>query len=127
QLVLLVPQGVTLASDRGHDGSPGALIYSDAFATSPMIRAGGPGVRITGLRLRGPDPERRLAFHHRVFTLGLGGSDAYYRLPNSQGVMSEHGDLEVDNCEISAFSSAGVYLHGGKDHHVHHNFIHHCQ
>lgn len=33
----------------------------------------------------------------------------------------------MDNCEISAFSRAGVYLAEGEGHLVHHNFIHHCQ
>ena len=46
--------GVTLASNRGCKGSEGAVIYSEAFQTRPLIRALGPDVRITGLRLRGP-------------------------------------------------------------------------
>ncbi len=49
QLVLEVPPGVTLAGDRGHKGSHGALLTSDALKTPVMIRAGGPDVRITGL------------------------------------------------------------------------------
>ena len=32
-LVLEIPAGVTLASDRGRKGSPGALIFSDHLAT----------------------------------------------------------------------------------------------
>ena len=33
----------------------------------------------------------------------------------------------MDNCEISAFAHAGIYLMKGEGHHIHHNFIHHCQ
>jgi len=43
QLVLEVPEGVTLAGDRGHDGSAGALLTSDTLKTPVMIRARGGG------------------------------------------------------------------------------------
>ncbi|MHC4489225.1 MAG: hypothetical protein ACYSW7_08645 [Planctomycetota bacterium] len=33
----------------------------------------------------------------------------------------------MDNCEISGFSHAGVYLITAEGHHIHHNHIHHCQ
>lgn len=126
RLVLEVPAGVTLASDRGRGGSPGAIVLSDTFATRPLIRALGPGVRVTGLRVRGPDPKRRMEHHRRSFADGR-GREYYYKFPVSDGIETEHDGLEVDNCEISAFSHAGVYLRKGKDHHIHHNFIHHCQ
>lgn len=35
--------------------------------------------------------------------------------------------MEIDSCEISGWSRAGVFLVGGYGHHVHHCFIHHCQ
>ena len=124
---LVVPAGVTLASDRGHEGSPGAMLYSDAFQTRPLVKAGGAGVRVTGLRLRGPDPKRRLEFHSRVFFEGGGGDKAYYRFPNSDGVSTVFDDLEVDNCEISGWSHGGVYLTDGSGQRVHHSFLHHNQ
>lgn len=127
---LRVPAGVTLASNRGLDGSPGALIASDAFQTSPLIEPAGPGVRISGLRLRGPDMKRRLAFHHRVFyecAKGHDGGPEYYRFPNSDAVRTDHADLEVDNCEIFGWSHSGVTLQGGAGHRIHHNDIHHNQ
>lgn len=37
KLVLEVPEGVTLAGDRGHQGSPGALLASDALRTRLVI------------------------------------------------------------------------------------------
>jgi hypothetical protein len=127
QLVLEVPEGVTLAGDRGHNGSKGALLTSDALKTPVMIRAAGPDVRITGLRIRGPNPKRYLDHHHRSFGAGGDGHKYYYKFPTSNGIRTEHARLEVDNCEISAFSHAGVYLITAGGHHVHHNSIHHCQ
>ena len=127
QLVLEVPAGVTLAGDRGRGGSKGALISSDALKTPVMVRAMGPGVRITGLRIQGPNPKRYLDHHRRAFGPGGTGHKYYYKFPTSAGIRSEHPRLEVDNCEITAFSHAGIYLVKGDGHHIHHNFIHHCQ
>jgi hypothetical protein len=126
-LVLEIPEGVTLAGDRGKDGSKGAVLTSDALKTPLMIRAAGPDVRITGLRLRGPNAKRYMEHHRRSFGAGGKGRKYYYRFPTSGGIRTAHSRLEVDNCEISAFSHAGIYLMKGKGHHIHHNFIHHCQ
>jgi len=132
KLVLKIPAGVTLAGNRGEDGSAGALIYSDALDTNPLMQTLGPKVRITGLRIRGPNPKRYLDHHRRSFSERLPngkirGRTYYYKLPISRGIETEHSGLEIDNCEISGFSSAGVFLAKGGDHHIHHNCIHHCQ
>ena len=127
QLVLEVPGGVTLAGDRGHNGSKGALLTSDALKTPVMIRAAGPDVRITGLRLRGPNSKRYLDHHRRSFGKGGDGHEYYYKLPTSNGITTKYPRLEVDNCEISGFSHAGVYLMTAGGHHIHHSDIHHCQ
>ena len=126
QLVIEVPAGVTLASDRGHGGSFGAMLLSDAFATRPLIRAAGRQVRLTGMRIRGPDPKRRAAHHRRSFSEGR-GHKYYYRFPISNGIATGHDGLEVDNCELAGFSHAAIYLRAGKDHRIHHNYIHHNQ
>ncbi|MFP4499777.1 MAG: right-handed parallel beta-helix repeat-containing protein [Candidatus Hydrogenedentota bacterium] len=126
-LVLEAAGGVTLASDRGHDGSAGALLTSDALDTSTMISVRGPGVRVTGLRLQGPNPKRYLEHHRRAFGEGGDGHTYYYKFPTQDGIAAEHPELEVDNCEISGFGHAGVVLRKGDGHHVHHNYIHHCQ
>jgi hypothetical protein len=125
-LVLELPGGVTLAGNRGQEGSPGALIYSDALKTPTLIRVTGPDARITGLRIRGPNPKRYLDHHRRSFAEGR-GHEYYYKFPTSDGIRCEHDGLEVDNCEISAFGHAGICLRRGEKHHVHHNFVHHCQ
>ena len=126
-LILELPEGVTLAGARGHDGSSGALLTSDALDTPVMIRATGPNVRVAGLRLQGPNPKRYLDHHRRSFGPDGKGRSYYYKFPTSNGVKTEHSGLEVDNCEISGFSHAGIDLTDGRGHHIHHNFIHHCQ
>jgi hypothetical protein len=126
QQVIEVPEGVTLASDRGVGRSKGALILSDTFATRPLIRIGGPGVRITGMRIQGPDPKRRLEHHDRCFLEGR-GHEYYYKFPISDGIFTEHSSLEVDNCELGGWSHGAVSLSAGEGHHIHHCFIHHNQ
>lgn len=126
-IVLVVPEGVTLAGERGNNGSKGAILTSDALKTPVMIRAAGPNVRITGLRIQGPCPKRYLDHHRRAYGPGGGGSEYYYKFPTSNGIITEFPRLEVDNCEISAFAHGGIYLSKGADHHIHHNFVHNCQ
>lgn len=127
QLVLEIPAGVTLAGNRGQNGSRGALLTSDALKTPVLIRAGGPNVRITGLRIQGPNPKPYLDHHRRSFGPGGPGHSYYYKFPTSNGIITEHAGLEVDNCDLSAFAHAGVNLEQGTGHQIHHNFIHHCQ
>ena len=127
EFVLKIPEGVTLASDRGYKGSKGALLTSHSHKTPAMITAGGPNVRITGLRIQGPNPHRHLEHHKRSFGPGGLGREYYYKFPVSRGIVTDHPGLEVDNCEISAFSASAIYLRKGDEHHIHHNFIHQCQ
>jgi len=124
--VLEMPGGITLASGRGHKGSNGALIYSDEFATSPLLKVLGEKARITGLRIRGPDTKMRWEELPRL--LSIGGHELYYKFPTSAGIQCQFPGLEVDNCEVFGWSAAGVQLSAGSTTgHVHHNYIHHCQ
>ncbi len=130
KFVLEVPEGVALAGNRGHKGSKGAILTSDALDTPVMIKTLGPNVRITGLRIRGPNPKRYLDHHRRGYVLGgKEGFDNkyYYKFPNSIGISTLHARLRVDNCDISGFANAGIGLVGTQGHRVHHCFIHHCQ
>ncbi len=109
---IAIPTGVTLASGRGRYGSLGGLIYSTAQDTKPLFLAAGQAVRLTGLRLQGPDPDRH-------------GSP--YELPISDGIESEFSDLEIDNSELSGWSQCAVCIWGGTGNYIHHNYIHHNQ
>ena len=120
---IVIAGGVTLAGGRGRNGSDGALLYSTALKTYPLFSTGGAKVRVTGLRLRGPDPDRRTEQMRR-----LHGEGRYYSIPNSDGIRCTHPRLEVDNCELSGWSHAAIYLlKGAAEAHVHHNWIHHNQ
>lgn len=120
---IVIPGGVTVAGGRGKGDSQGALLYSSELATSPLFLAGGPQVRVTGLRLRGPDPERRTEQMQELYKEGR-----YYSIPNSDGIICSHPGLEVDNCELSGWSHAAVFLkEGASKAHIHHNYMHHNQ
>jgi len=118
-----IPGGVTLASGRGRSRSKGALLFSNELKTCPLFLVGGEKVRVTGLRLRGPDPDRRTDQMRRLHREGK-----YYSIPNSRGIQSSHPGLEVDNCELSGWSHAAVFLRkGASGAHIHHSFLHHNQ
>lgn len=127
KLILEIPAGVTLAGNRGYQGSKGGLLLSNTLNTRVMIRPMGSNVRFSGLRIQGPNPDRHLEHHKRSFGPNGLGRDYYYKFPVSRGIVTEYSELQVDNCEISAFSGSGIYLKKGSDHHIHHNFIHKCQ
>lgn len=127
QLALEVPEGVTLAGNQGHEGSKGAILTSDALKTPMMIRTMGPDVRITGLRIRGPNTKHYDDHHRRARQLGENWRSYYYKFPTSVGISTHYPGLRVDNCDISGFAHAGIHLRDGHGHHVHHNYIHHCQ
>ena len=98
-----IPDGVTLASSRGVNGSSGALLYTD-YEPWKLLTVSGSG-RVTGLRLRGAHPGDDLS----------GES-------SSVGVQV-FGAGEVDNCDIWGFSYAAIRAASGDGMHVHHNVI----
>jgi hypothetical protein len=123
---LLVPIGVIVASDRGYEGSLGALLYHTSMTLRYItcLAANGNGVRVTGLRLRGPDG-----------TIGNSSTAPFMTGFSCNGKQGVH----IDNCEIYnwpfagisnytdlATSSAGV-TDWAKAAHIHHNYIHHCR
>ena len=107
---LSIPEGVTLASTRGHSGSKGGLVFFDPLKTPGLFASAGDCVRITGLRVRGPYLHR-----DRIDV-------------DSRGISTTHFGTEIDNCEISGFrSSATGFGAGASRGYVHHNHIHHNQ
>jgi len=124
----VIPAGVTLASDRGSGGSAGGRIFryrtsppnkDNGFSKIPMLVAGGDNVRITGLRLEGPDKIQDE--NHEAAGIDIKSA---IEAENRTG-------FEVDNCEIWGWSYAGISLTNGKNSpavaYIHHNYMHHCQ
>ncbi|MGI6082628.1 MAG: carbohydrate binding domain-containing protein [Limnochordia bacterium] len=107
---LVIREGVTLAGNRGVDGAPGPLLFSDEMDTYPLFVME-KGARLTGIRLRGPDGTTQ---------------DSAYSQPNSLAVRSAGDDIEVDNNEIFNWSYGGVSVMN-ENAYVHHNHIHHVQ
>lgn len=114
---ITIPDGVTLASGRGRDGSAGALIHLDEIREYVdwqwyyYIIAGN-DVRITGLRIRGPD-----------------GSNSYENAGYCPGgILQDDGqNLEIENCEIYNWYWIAIHLRGSMKANIHHNYIHNNQ
>ncbi|MUV88811.1 hypothetical protein GJ629_02000 [Halapricum sp. CBA1109] len=98
-----IPDGVTLASDRGVDGSAGALLYTDDEPGELLSLEG--DSRLTGVRVRGPHP----------------GDD--WGGDSSAGGAQTMGAGEIDNCEVWGFSHHGIQADSGDGAHFHHNVV----
>ena len=106
---IAIPAGVTLAGDRGREGSSGALLFNRTTSGTQFV-TGGDFVRITGLRIEGP-----YAGTERI-------------AESATGIMTTHFATRIDNCEIFNWNIQGVYTaRGASQVNVHHNHIHHCQ
>jgi hypothetical protein len=115
---IVVPEGVTLASGRGRDGSLGGLIYTKTMTYHyEQLFLPQSHVIFSGIRLRGPDGSIR-----------TNGAD-----PTVTGIWcSGYHGLVVENCEVYQwpFSGISVYEDGLSGlsspdvAYIHHNSIH---
>ncbi len=114
---LTIPDGVTLASGRGRNGSLGALIHLDKirqyvdYNWYHTITVGN-DVQITGIRLRGPDGSTSL-------------TNAGYC---PAGILQDNGqNLEIHNCEIYNWYWIAINIRNSIGANIHHNYIHNNQ
>jgi len=108
-----IPDGITLAGNRGHNGAAGPLLFSTSTPFENVIFYVQNNVRITGLRFKGPDDNY---------------PDIDYAVRPESKILCfavEGENVEVENCEISNFSRGGVEVYPrGKNVHVHHCYLH---
>lgn len=110
---------VTIASDRGVDGSPGALLHSDNYNTDHpncLILSDVDETRFSGFRARGPNQSYIPEYDQSL----------------EAGCLWARGlDAEIDNCEIYGWPGMGIKLSGksfpSATGVIHHNNIHHNQ
>ncbi|MFO0555153.1 MAG: VCBS repeat-containing protein [Polyangiaceae bacterium] len=108
---LVIPAQVTISGGGGDGGVGGARLHTSTKDTPSLFLAGGPGVRITGLRLIGPDPD-------------IGATP--YGEPLCRAISASHADgLRVDHSELSGWSHAAVLLDYTRRARVDHDSIHH--
>lgn len=124
-----IPGGVWLVSGRGIDGSAGGMLFNTEIVSRSMLQTGGPDVRVTGLRLIGPDPGQCPPQYPNACTGEdrTNGVNCRDCMPRPSGVRTTHDNLEVDNCEVAAFSYAGISATDSVGHRIHHNHLHHNQ
>ena len=108
---IVIPAQVTLAGDGGVNGAGGPRVHTSTLDTPALFVAGGPGVRVTGLRLIGPDPD-------------IGATP--YGQPLSRAINATRASgLRVDHCELSGWSHAAILLDRSRQVRVDLNSIHH--
>lgn len=106
-----VPAGVTLASDRGVNGSDGALLHTDAqysYGAEGLVYTES-DARVTGLRVRGPHPDVEWREHSYDYEMS--------------GIRANGSNVEIDNNEVWGWA---VNIKTGENTHVHHNHSHHA-
>ncbi len=114
-----IPAGVTLASNRGENGASGGRVYQSKQSSPPstavLFRIDGQNVRITGLRIEGPEKDTTSVSYKPI------------------GIYCTQQNSEIDNCEIWGWCDAGINMAGTGGSgmktggYIHHNNIHHCQ
>ncbi|MBE6551467.1 MAG: hypothetical protein E7665_04955 [Ruminococcaceae bacterium] len=133
--VLKIPAGVTLASDRGYVREDGTVsrgaVFIQRHLSGRVFEVYG-NARITGLTLQGANPNRCLPHHYRSFSVPNPPMHAYYNkltTASTDGFVIMESGVEIDNCEITGFGHAAIFINHGeiKDIHVHHCYIHHNQ
>jgi hypothetical protein len=112
---LVVPANTTIASGRGRGGSRGGRLFSRTFADCPLFDVKGEGVRITGLRIHGPDSsiENDDPIHC--------GGESTAILLRSDG--PARWATEIDNDALSSWPRAAVQIESVQGVRVHHNVI----
>ena len=119
---ITIPAGVTLASDRGLNGSLGALIKRSRNVNGgwgeQIFIAGGNNVRLTGVRLEGE-------MYPQDYGNKAGETSEQQYLVGIYA--KERTGYEVDNCELRGFAWSAVVSDNCVQSYVHHNYIHHNQ
>lgn len=119
-----IPSGVTLASGGGHSDKRGALLFTQQKRVKALFVANGENVRITGLRIIGPD------FLHRkthLEKLRLISKSQYYKEPTSLAFSTAYDNTTIDHSELAGWGYAAIKLHNGAsggyifNNHIHHN------
>lgn len=111
-----IPAGVTLASDRGCDGSDGALLlHTTAERAEPMLLLG-EEARVTGFEIRGYAYSKR--------------DQSYTPAPRDEtlgyGIQLAGDGAEIDNNHVTSFVGKCITTGGASNAWIHHNRIDWC-
>lgn len=111
--------GITIASDRGQNGSDGGLLYQDVNSANYFFNTQGDGIRFTGLRFSGPE--------HEYWDLEDKGIGSIYDVGITWAItINDDDDIEIDNCTFSGFTYTGVRVGMWGEYLCERIYIHHC-
>lgn len=112
---LVIPAHTIIASGRGRAGSRGARLFSRTFTGCALFDIVGSDVRLTGLRIHGPDPsienDELVHCDGESRAIALNNRETPFRRP-----------AEIDNNEMSAWPIV-IDIIGIMGVQVHHNVI----
>jgi len=132
-----IPAGVTLASNRGSNGSVGGRIFTGAGqpagwgASISMLEINGNNVRITGLRLEGNEKSKVFTGYEGtfgVFSYGFTGVEidnneiwGFGQADVTVGMPNDAGSNTTQQAALAATEIGSTIMN------VHHNYLHHSQ
>jgi hypothetical protein len=123
---LSIKDGVILASGRGRNGSLGAKLYCIGNGNYNLFKLSGvsKNIRITGLRLQGPDPNEKPVDGIKD---RAGCIDITYSKFDDEKLDNdiENLNIEIDNNEMWAWPNACVSVTGVSGVAVRYNWMHH--
>lgn len=123
QRTLFVKTGVKIISNRGVNGSKGALLITKTNGIFPLFECGS-SVTFYGLRIQGSDTNVYAGNKKRA---GLNADyENKYGVQISQGIRTQYKNLIVENCELSGWTHSAIIVKGSKASGTFkYNYIHH--
>jgi hypothetical protein len=132
-----IPERVTLASNRGYNGSAGGRIFTMSDqpagwgASISMLVVNGNNVRITGLRLEGDETSKVFAGYEGtfgIFSYGFTGVEVdnneiwgFGQADVTEGMYDDAASNTIQKNALAATEIGSTIMN------VHHNFLHHSQ
>lgn len=112
--ITLLNDGVTIASDRGNNGSTGALLKRDIKVNGAyffLVETNVNNIRFTGLNIQNAK------------------TDTTYEVAGKGKIINTYGgNTEIDNCELSGAGVAAINIgNSAPTPNIHHNYIHNNQ
>lgn len=131
----------TVVSDKGRNGSDGALLYTTDHGHGTNVWDAGPGVglftlhqnvRFFGLRVRGPthdywdNPSYPGYIPFRFGELDAGERDEFRSEWSSRGINVQGENVTIENCKLWGFSTHGISVGGHDEDQDYEPVISHC-
>lgn len=110
ELPIVLDKSINIVSGRNTDNTNGAILYSN-IPGKTLLKIDADNVTLSGLKIKGYDTIIGEQMYSPLITVGV--------------KISNHHSLRIENCEISGWSEAGIYIDDSPHNIIIRNYIHH--